>query len=503
MRAQECDQRDSKRSPLHRSRAFSEILDFYYGEVTIRVRNREEYLATFSIENFGCRSTQADAAGIERQLRSSGLARVAEHRDAEIVVLNTCTVTTAADAQARDAIRHVHAANPGARILVSGCYAQRAPEELAMLAGVEWVVGNSHLAEIPGILSALIQNPAAASLSDTSSLIPVAALSAGEMSLARGPAKILTSDIFAQSGVLTGPASGEDGEHTRPTLKIQDGCNHRCSYCVIPFVRGNSRSLAPDQVVEEVRSLISAGAREIVLSGINLGSYGRDVSPRTSLQSVLHRILDETSLDRLRLSSIEPMDVTEDLLRFIAAQPRIAQHLHMPLQSASNRILQAMHRWYRAEHYERRIELIREFLPDAAIGADVIVGFPDETKGDFAATRVFLERLPFAYLHVFSFSPRPGTAAANLPNPVDPAEIRARARQLRALSAEKAAEFRSAQTGRPHRALTLNRQGTDWTESLTGNYLKVKIPGHHAANQWHNAEITAEGLSSAGVSAGI
>ncbi len=446
-------------------------------------------MATFSIENFGCRATQADAAAIERQLRASGLARVGQHSRAEIVVLNTCTVTAAADSQARDAIRHVHAANPGARILVSGCYAQRAPEELAMLEGVKWVVGNSHLAEIPGILSALIQNPAAVPGADSSSLIPVAALSAGEMSLARGPAKVLTSDIFSQSAVLTGPASGEDGEHTRPTLKIQDGCNHRCSYCVIPFVRGNSRSLAADQVVEEVRALTSAGAREIVLSGINLGSYGRDLSPRVSLQSVLHRILDETSLERLRLSSIEPMDVTEDLLKFIASEPRIAQHLHMPLQSASNRILQAMHRWYRAEHYERRIELIREFLPDAAIGADVIVGFPDETKGDFAATRAFIERLPFAYLHVFSFSPRPGTAAAHLPNPVALAEIRARARQLRALSAQKAADFRSAQAGRSDRALTLNRQGADWTESLTGNYLKAKIPGRHAANQWHQISI--------------
>ncbi|MGB9337466.1 MAG: tRNA (N(6)-L-threonylcarbamoyladenosine(37)-C(2))-methylthiotransferase MtaB [Candidatus Acidiferrales bacterium] len=446
-------------------------------------------MATFSIENFGCRATQADAAAIERQLRASGLARVREHSQAEIVVLNTCTVTAAADAQARDAIRHVRAANPGARILVSGCYAQRAPEELAKLAGVEWVVGNSHLAEIPGILSALLQTQAAVPGADSSSLVPVAALAAGEMSLARGPAKILTSDIFAQSVVLTGPASGEDGEHTRPTLKIQDGCNHRCSYCVIPFVRGNSRSLTPDRVVDEVRSLISAGAREIVLSGINLGSYGRDFSPRASLQSVLRRILDETALDRLRLSSIEPMDVTEDLLRFIAVEPRIAQHLHMPLQSASDRILHAMHRWYRAEHYERRIDLIREFLPDAAIGADVIVGFPDETKGDFAATRAFIERLPFAYLHVFSFSPRPGTAAANLSHPVAPAEIRDRARQLRALSAEKAAEFRATQSGRPHRALTLNRQGADWTESLTGNYLKVKIPGCHAANQWHQVSI--------------
>jgi threonylcarbamoyladenosine tRNA methylthiotransferase MtaB len=442
-------------------------------------------LTTFSIENFGCRATQSDAAAIERELRFGGLARVREHAAAEIVVLNTCTVTAAADAQARDAIRHVHAANPGARILVSGCYAQRAPEELAELPGVEWVVGNSHLTEISGLLGQAIKAPR---VTDNAALkvIPIAALAAGEMSLARGPAKILTSDIFAQSAVLTGPASADDGEHTRPTLKIQDGCNHRCAYCVIPFVRGNSRSLAPQRVIEEVRSLISAGAREIVLSGINLGSYGRDLSPRVSLQAVLRRILDETPLERLRLSSIEPMDVTEDLLKFIDAEPRIARHLHMPLQSASSRILNGMHRWYRAEHYERRIELIREFLPDAAIGADVIVGFPDETKGDYRETSTFIERLPFAYLHVFSFSPRPGTAAAGLAGQVPPTEIRARARELRALGAKKAADFRAGQSRRTHRALTLNRIGDSWTESLTGNYLKVRIPGRHPANEWHD-----------------
>ena len=442
-------------------------------------------MATVSIENLGCRATQADAAAIERQLRASGFLRVSEHRDAEIVVLNTCTVTAAADSQARDTIRHIRAANAGARILVSGCYAQRAPEELAALPGVEWVVGNSHLAEIPGVLAALTEDPAATAAIDSSNLIPVAAIAAGEMSLARGPAKILTSDIFAQSGVLVGPASAEDGEHTRPTLKIQDGCNHRCSYCVIPFVRGNSRSLDPERVLAEVRSLIAAGAREIVLSGINLGTYGSDLTPRTSLESIVRRVLDQTPLDRLRLSSIEPMDVTEDLLKFIAAQPRIAQHLHMPLQSASNRILRAMHRWYRAEHYERRIDLIREFLPDAAIGADVIAGFPGETEGDFEDSRTFIERLPFAYIHVFSFSPRPGTAAATMPNQVPGHEIHQRARQLRALSAQKAAEFRASQASRQHQALTLNRQGETWTEALTGNYLKVRIPGHHPPNQWH------------------
>lgn len=448
-------------------------------------------MTSFSIENLGCRATQADAAAIERQLRENGLVRVKAHCDAEIVVLNTCTVTAAADAQARDMIRHIRAANVGARILVSGCYAQRAPEELAALPGVEWVVGNSHLAEIPGLLAKLMQDSGGGSAPNASNLIPATAIAAGEMSLERGPAKILTSDIFAQAAVMAGPASADDGEHTRPTLKIQDGCDQRCSYCVIPFVRGNSRSLEPQRALVEVRSLIAAGAREIVLSGINLGTYGRDLTPRSSLEAIVRRILGETPLERLRLSSIEPMDVTEDLLKFIAGEPRIAQHLHMPLQSGSNRILRAMRRWYRVEHYERRIDLIREFLPDAAIGADVIVGFPDETEGDFEETKSFIERLPFAYLHVFSFSARPGTAAAALPNQHAAYNIQKRARQLRALSAQKAGEFRKSQAGRQHTALTLNRRGDGWTEALTGNYLKARIPGQHPPNQWHRVSIDA------------
>ncbi len=209
------------------------------------------------------------------------------------------------------------------------------------------------------------------------------------MSLARGPAKILTGDIFAHDAVQIAPASEIAGDRTRPILKIQDGCNNRCSYCVIPFVRGRSRSLPPDAVVEEVRKLVSAGAKEVVLSGINLGSYGRDLPVRTSLAGIVGRILDETHLEQLRFSSIEPQDVTEDFVALVAESGRIAHHFHIPLQSGSNRILRAMHRWYRAELYAERMKLIRRLLPDAAIGADVIVGFPGETDEDFRATAGF------------------------------------------------------------------------------------------------------------------
>ena len=439
-------------------------------------------MPTFSIENFGCRATDADASAIRRALLADGLTPASEHSAADVVVLNTCTVTAAADSQAREAVRKIHRANPAARIVVTGCYAQRAPEELAAIEGVEWVVGNSHQAQIPAILRDAASRPR-----QPNDFVAVAALEDDPLSLARGPAKILTGDIFAQSTVQIAPAESLAQDRTRPILKIQDGCNNRCSYCVIPFVRGKSRSLPPGEVVREVVNFVDGGAKEIVLSGINLGSYGRDLAPRADLAAVVRRVLDETALDRLRFSSIEPQDVTENFVALVASSPRIARHFHIPLQSGCDRILRAMHRWYRTAHYAERLRLIRRMLPDAAIGADVIVGFPGETDADFRETREFIERLPFTYLHVFSFSERPGTAAAALADRVPPQTIRERARTLRELSQLKVAEFRAAQSGSRAGALTLARGDNSYTEALTGNYLKVKIPGRHPANEWHEA----------------
>src|SRR5713101_4054811 len=367
-------------------------------------------MPTFHIQQFGCRATQADGAALERQLLERGCVAVPEAAAADFVVVNTCTVTAAADAQARDAIRKIHAQNPAARLIVTGCYAQRAPEDLAALPGVSWVVGNSHKPQIPGLVDSLPQSPLSPCVQN---FLPAALLEAEPLSLSRAPAKILTGDIFEQTTLLAAPVLGGEGNHTRPTLKIQDGCNSRCSYCVIPFVRGRSRSLPPETVIREIHHLTVGQtflsvpsdslpaplpAREIVLSGINLGTYGRDLSPRVEFEDLLRRILDETAVERLRISSIEPLDVTQDLVDLFAGTDRIAQHFHMPLQSASDCILAAMHRWYRAEHYARRVELIHDRLPHAAIGADVITGFPGESESDHAATFAFIERLPFTYL---------------------------------------------------------------------------------------------------------
>ena len=453
-------------------------------------------MTTFSIENFGCRATDADAAALRRDFLANGLALVEEHARADVVVLNTCTVTAAADAQAREAVRKIHRANPGARVVVTGCYAQRAPEEIAQLEGVDFVVGNSHQTQIARLICASLDLQAAPNSGlhtggSSEGFFPLAEIDREPMSLARGPAKILTGDIFAQAAVQIAPAEFADGGRTRPVLKIQDGCSNRCSYCVIPFVRGKSRSLPPDFVIAEIRKLVHAGAKEVVLSGINLGSYGRDLTPRVELVKTVRRILDETTLQQLRFSSIEPQDVTEEFIELVASSERVAQHFHVPLQSGSDRILRAMHRWYRSEHYAERIQRIRRDSPSAAIGADVIVGFPGETDEEFQTTVDFIERLPLTYLHVFSFSVRPGTAAAAFSERqhIAPGVIRERARFLRTLGEKKASAFRAAQSGRTLRALTLARTGEDWTEALTGNYLKVTIAGRRPPNEWCDARL--------------
>lgn len=442
-------------------------------------------MTTFTIQNFGCRATDADAASMCQQLLLRGWRLTEDDSQADVVVLNTCTVTAAADAQARETVRKIHRANRSARIVLTGCYAQRAPEELAALQGVSLVVGNSYQSQIGQAICDSVSPCQHSLIAPDSS--PLVSIKTENMAFARGPAKILSGDIFAESVISLAPTESMSGDRTRPILKIQDGCNNRCSYCVIPFVRGRSRSLAPDAVIDQVHNLVRAGAREIVLSGINLGTYGRDLSPRVDLAALVCRILNGTEIEQLRLSSIEPQDVTEDFVALVASSRRIAPHFHVPLQSGSNRILRAMRRWYHAEHYAERIKLIRALLPHAGIGADVIVGFPGESDEDFAATTELIERLPFTYLHVFSFSERPGTEAAAFDTPAVPGHmVRSRARALRLLGERKAVEFRASQAGRPERALTLHRSGENWTEALTGNYLKLRVEGFHPANEWHN-----------------
>jgi len=420
----------------------------------------------FFVQNFGCRATQADGAALESMLAAKGLSASGERAGADLVVLNTCTVTSSADDDVRQTIRRVHRENPAARILVTGCYAQRAPEELAAMPGVEWVVGNSHKTQIAELVTAAPYH-----------------------------GNILVGDIFAQQEFLSAPVEEAAGDRTRPNLKIQDGCNNRCSFCIIPFVRGRSRSAPAGQVLDQVRSL-AARYREVVLSGINLGRWGREPGSRMRLPDLLRLLLAGTNVERLRLSSVEPMDFSDDLLGLMAASPRIAKHVHAPLQSGCDRTLRRMHRKYRPRHYADRVRKARALMPDAAIGADVMVGFPGETDAEFDESRAFMEEMPFTYLHVFTYSERPGTPAAESAQSVPMAVRKERNRILRELAARKNRAFREHMVGRTLSAVTLHDDGI----ALTGNYLKVELAAPRQANRLVELKIggvTAGGLSEA------
>ncbi len=419
---------------------------------------------SFYLENFGCRATQADGAAIERQLLDKGMARAEGFAAADVIVLNTCTVTSSADQDARTTIRRIHRENPGAQILVTGCYAQRAPEEIAQIPGVSVVVGNSHKHQLAEIADR------------TPGFVPLQSLSTGE---------VIVGDIFAHTELMAAPVFDADtsSEKTRPNLKVQDGCNNRCSFCIIPYVRGKSRSLKLDEVVRETRALAGLGYREIVLSGINLGRWGRDIEGRSRFIDLLRAMLSETDIQKIRISSVEPMDWSDDLIELVAASPRICKHAHVPLQSGSDRILRRMHRKYRPWHYADRIQKIRAAMPTAAIGADVMVGFPGETDADFEETRTFIAALPFTYLHAFTYSSRPGTPSASMPNRVRGDVTRERNRILRELAAKKKRAFQEQFIGRELQAITLTNFKNGRTEALTDNYQKMWIEGQQESNR--------------------
>jgi threonylcarbamoyladenosine tRNA methylthiotransferase MtaB len=498
-------------------------------------------VAGYFVENFGCRATQADGAALERQFEERGIARASTPAQASMVVMNTCTVTAGADQDARAAIRRVRRQNPDARIVVTGCYAQRAPEEIAALPGVSLVIGNSHKHQLAEIVSATAaqstgeseqrdalnfgwSSASSAAIEPAShpralapeglAFVPLTALTASPGS--REPeagSPIFVSDIFAHTELLAAPVFDAANERTRPNLKVQDGCDNRCSFCVIPYVRGQSRSLEIDRIVHEVSGLVESGYREVVISGINLGRWGRDLNgsrlsasgfrtPLTdsddafrkpTLENLIRAILSETALEKLRISSVEPMDWSDELISLVAASPRIAKHAHVPMQSGSDAVLRRMHRKYRPWHYREKIEEIRAAMPTAAIGADVMVGFPGETDAEFESTRHMIEELPFTYLHVFTYSPRPGTPAAAMKNQVPVHLARERNRILRGLAAQKKLEFMRGFVGKPVEAITLNVVGNDadgeFTEALSDNYLKLRLRGRHKANRWMRAQI--------------
>jgi threonylcarbamoyladenosine tRNA methylthiotransferase MtaB len=464
----------------------------------------------FHIEHFGCRAARADGEAVGSHLRAAGLCEL-EPAAADVVVVNTCSVTAEADRAARAFIRRAHRLNPEARIIVAGCYAQRAPDELAALPGVAAVVGNSHKALAPEIaLRLALPSVAAGSVADPT-LVSVQSLLAGNVS--PGAAPIWADDRFAHS--FLEEAQLVPGAQTRPNLKIQEGCGNRCTFCVIPQTRGSSKSLPGVSVLRQVEGFAAAGGKELVLSGINLGRWGRDfprteatsadqAAPRT-LASLVRAIFSRTALPRLRLSSIEPMDWNAELLGLMAefGGTRLARHAHLPLQSGSDGVLRRMHRRYRPWHYVEKVEALRRAAgPELTLGADVMVGFPGETKAEFEETLALIRALPFGYLHLFPFSPRPGTPAWSLhaERPVPAAVVEQRMASLRALAAEKSKAHRRRFIDRELEALTLHTppalEGLGRTAALTENFLPVELDARLPANQrvWARVTgLTAEG----------
>jgi threonylcarbamoyladenosine tRNA methylthiotransferase MtaB len=417
-------------------------------------------LPKFHVRNFGCRASQADGAAIESQLVRNGYAPAEDHKSAEFVVLNTCTVTSTADDELRQIVRRVHRENPEASIVVTGCYAQRAPDEIVGLPGVAMVVGNSHKTKIADLIAAPYHG------------------------------EVHVGDIFADSEFLATPVEDASGDRSRPNLKIQDGCPNRCSFCIIPYVRGRSRSASVAQVVEQIRTL-SAKYPEVVLTGINLGRWGREPGMQMRIADLLRTLLTETDVKRIRLSSVEPMDWSDDLLHLMADSPRIAKHVHAPLQSGSDTVLRRMRRKYRPHHYESRVQLARELMPDAAIGADVMVGFPGETEQEFSQTCAFVERMPFTYLHIFPYSERPGTPAADEVDQVPWAVRKERGRVLKSLAVEKNLAFRRSMVGRTLSAVTLGNG-----EAMTSNYLSVELARQRPSREL--IEVTVGTVTSTG-----
>ncbi len=403
----------------------------------------------FFIQTFGCRCNQADSAALRDSFCRSAMQETGGQTEADLVVINTCTVTRRTDQQVRQAVRRVHRENPGARVVITGCYAERDPATLSALPGVNLVVGNADRDRLAEILE-----------------------KEGDGTLGR-----IVHEPFDAGRDYLLPAGMHIGGRTRPFVKLQDGCDARCSYCIIPSVRGPGRSARPGEVIAEIRSLIDRGYQEIVLTGVHLGSYGRKLQPPMKLANLLEQIVALPGLGRLRLSSIEPMQFSRAIVDLAAAHPVFAPHFHIPLQSGSDRILRMMKRPCTAKRFEMLLDYVYQKLPEAGIGTDLLTGFPGETDDDFAASCSILRNSPLTYAHVFPFSPREGTAAFVMPDQVHPKIIQERARVLRDIAKEKSLSFRNRFLGRVLNGITLAKEESmGEAVVLTENYIHTRIP---------------------------
>ena len=412
----------------------------------------------YSIITFGCRVNQADSLAIARDLNARG-AIESSPQEAELLVVNTCSVTAAADQGVRQTVRRIARDNTDVRIVVTGCYATRRPAEVRGLPNVACVVSNDEKDNLVERLTPLL-----GSLADHST-----------------------------TAMRYGDGDGPCGETLSPgvagrtalTLRVQTGCDEPCSYCIIPKTRGRGRSRPLDLVVRQSEEAVAAGYREIAIAGVHLGSYGRDLDATTTF-STLVDVLARWNDDVLfRISSLEPMDCTPEIIDAVASSPRLAPHFHLPLQHGSDEILRAMRRPYTSSNYAALVSSIHGRVPHASIGSDIIVGFPGESPSQFDETQALLRDLPLSHLHVFPYSDRPGTAAALRHDKIDGATIRDRGRRIRAIGQEKSLRFRQSQTGVVRRALTVD----DGWSAVTDNYLKVKLAAQHRRNEWVEVKI--------------
>lgn len=408
---------------------------------------------TVAFGTLGCKLNQYDTAELQALLEQRGFRTVPFEGPAQLYVINTCTVTARADGSGRQAIRRAVARNPDAVVVVTGCYAQTNPEGVARIPGVDLVLGTQDKYTLPALLDGLRK---------------------------RVRPLVEVGDVFTPRPVPIVPLRRFAPGYTRAFVKVQDGCQHRCSFCIVPFARGGSRSQPLDVVAEQVAGLVAAGYAEVVLTGVDLGHYGWDLVPRASLPTLIRRLLDVPGLVRLRLSSILPAYFSPELLETLVGSPRICRHLHVPLQSGCDRVLRAMRRPYSVRIYRRLVEGLAAAIPDLGLGTDVIAGFPGETEADFTETEALIERLPVTYLHAFSYSDRRGTEAAGNPAPrVPPDEIRRRTTRLRRLGAAKSRAFRERHVGceLPVLVLEHRERQTGALVGLTDNYLEVAFGG--------------------------
>jgi threonylcarbamoyladenosine tRNA methylthiotransferase MtaB len=428
---------------------------------------------TVAFATLGCKLNQYDTAELQALLEAKGLRTVPFDEPAQLYVINTCTVTARADGSGRQAIRRAVARNPDALVVVTGCYAQTSPTQVAAIPGVDAVLGTGDRHALPELLGTLAKR--------ARPLVRV-----GDVFAPRAPAPVIPLRRFAPG-------------YTRAFVKVQDGCQHRCAFCIVPFARGGSRSQPLPVVLEQVEALVEAGYREVVLTGVDLGHYGWDVIPRQSLAALVRRLLAVPGLGRLRLSSILPAYFTDELIETLRGEPRICRHLHVPLQSGADRILRAMRRPYNQRLYRRLVERLADAMPGLSLGTDIITGFPGETAAEFEATVDLVSDLPFSYLHVFSYSDRRGTEAARLTLPRVPAdEVRRRTTRLRRLGAERQRAFCRAQVGREAEVLVLEHRAEDTGHlvGLTDNYLEVAFAGPERLARGF-ARVTVTGLDGA------